>query len=224
MQISEKIRKVREQNELTQAEFAAGVGVSQRSISNWETGERKPPLNVLKLLCKKYEVDPVWLITEGKQAESPNRAKNDDRVRVFRYSDAKAAAGRGVTNFDEQQLPAVITFDQKYLRERYDVHAVERLDIIDVEGTSMMPTLEPGEAVLVEPMDRDGNVKDGKVYVVEYYGEIFIKRIQRNPKDKSVRLISDNKDFMPIVIEGDDLENLHVIGRALLKNRLRLID
>lgn len=45
------IKAIRERTGLTQKEFAELTGIPQRTIENWETGQRKPPEYVIKLLA-----------------------------------------------------------------------------------------------------------------------------------------------------------------------------
>ena len=39
---AERIRRLRERLEMTQAQFAEAAGVAQSTISLWESGERRP--------------------------------------------------------------------------------------------------------------------------------------------------------------------------------------
>ena len=57
MEIKEKIKKYRKQRELTQQELAELDGVSQPTIGKYESGERTPPLKVIKELAKALDVD-----------------------------------------------------------------------------------------------------------------------------------------------------------------------
>ena len=50
-----EIRKVREKLKLSQSEFALMIGVSQRTLQNWEQGRRRPegPANALLKVAAK---------------------------------------------------------------------------------------------------------------------------------------------------------------------------
>ena len=55
MNLTEKIRTFRENAELTQAELAERVGVSEKVISKWECGETKPSAEVLPALADTFD-------------------------------------------------------------------------------------------------------------------------------------------------------------------------
>lgn len=42
------LRKMRQKNNLTQAELAAKLGVNANTVTQWETGARKPNIIMLK--------------------------------------------------------------------------------------------------------------------------------------------------------------------------------
>ena len=54
MNLTEKIRTLRENAELTQAELAETVGVSEKVVSKWECGETKPSAEVLPALADAF--------------------------------------------------------------------------------------------------------------------------------------------------------------------------
>lgn len=62
MEISEKIKKIRNLTNLNQSEFGNEIGVNQRTISNWESARNEPSLAMLQNISKKWNISPVWLI------------------------------------------------------------------------------------------------------------------------------------------------------------------
>jgi len=59
--------KRREQN-LTQAQLAEKIGVSNRTVSKWETGKTMPDYSVVELLCQVLNISVSELIA-GKEKE-----------------------------------------------------------------------------------------------------------------------------------------------------------
>lgn len=47
MKWNERIRGLREDNDLTQEEMGKIVKATQKQISNWETGRNEPPYDIL---------------------------------------------------------------------------------------------------------------------------------------------------------------------------------
>lgn len=55
--ISNKIKELRKQNNLTQKEFANIFGVTYQAVSKWENGINIPDIEILKSICQKYDLD-----------------------------------------------------------------------------------------------------------------------------------------------------------------------
>ncbi len=65
-----RLKELREQNNLTQVEFASEIGMLQQQYSRYEKGEREPQLKHIRRICKKFNVSADWLLgldqtTEG---------------------------------------------------------------------------------------------------------------------------------------------------------------
>ena len=56
MNLSEKIIKIREDNNLTQDEMAEKIFVTRQAISKWERGISYPSLDVLRLISKEFKI------------------------------------------------------------------------------------------------------------------------------------------------------------------------
>lgn len=65
MDIHERIKMVREQNNMTQAEFGKRLGISRDVYANIENDRlRKPETKepIIKLICKEFGVSYQWLV------------------------------------------------------------------------------------------------------------------------------------------------------------------
>lgn len=56
MNLSEKIIKIREENNLTQDEMAEKIYVTRQAISKWERGISYPSLDVLRLISREFKI------------------------------------------------------------------------------------------------------------------------------------------------------------------------
>ncbi|MDO5696160.1 MAG: helix-turn-helix transcriptional regulator [Eubacteriales bacterium] len=71
MKFSEKVRTLRKQFKFTQSELAERLGVSLRTVTNYETGNRYPQRReIYDRLGEVFEVNPDYFLTE-----------NDDEIR-----------------------------------------------------------------------------------------------------------------------------------------------
>ena len=90
---------------------------------------------------------------------------------------------------------------------------IENLAIIAGEGDSMDGTFRDGDSLLVDRGITE--IRTDAIYVFSLDGDLFIKRLQRLTGG-SLRMISDNPAYPPIMIEGADLEKVHIHARVLL--------
>lgn len=59
---SERLRELRIEKQISQSELTKILGVSQRSISRWETGYREPDYEMLEQLADFFDVTMGYLL------------------------------------------------------------------------------------------------------------------------------------------------------------------
>ena len=63
-ELKDRIKSIRTNVGLTQADFGGIIGVSYGSVSQWERGITTPDEPLIRLMCKEYGVNYGWL-TKG---------------------------------------------------------------------------------------------------------------------------------------------------------------
>lgn len=77
----ERIKKIRKELHLTQAEFADELRIKRGTISNYEIGRNTPIDAVISLICREFDVSEAWLRTgEGEMFRKKSR---DDAIADF---------------------------------------------------------------------------------------------------------------------------------------------
>lgn len=61
----ERLKELRKEKNLSQAQLANDLQVSQRSISSWETGFRRPDFETLIAIAKYFNVTTDYLLGVG---------------------------------------------------------------------------------------------------------------------------------------------------------------
>lgn len=84
MELSEKIQKLRRDNNLTQEQFAEIIFVSRTAVSKWETGRGIPSIDSLQMIAKEFDVRLDYLLSTEEIAEM---AKLETESRIKRFSD-----------------------------------------------------------------------------------------------------------------------------------------
>lgn len=72
--LNKRIKKLRNELNLTQQEFANKIGITQNTYANYEIGRRNPSNSVINNICKTFNVNEDWLRYGQGQIflESPN--------------------------------------------------------------------------------------------------------------------------------------------------------
>lgn len=182
--LGKKIRELRENLKLTQGEFAAAIGVTQKTITFWENDKNEPNEENILTICNKYNIDKDFFITQ-------DVITIDNCLNLPILGGVSASMGTGIEVYDESKT-GVYKISAKVLK---DIGAnPQTSDIIFAEGDSMEPTIQGGSALIVDKSKID--VKDGKIYCIQFNGALMAKRLQLLPP-KKLRIISDNFNKYP---------------------------
>ena len=74
------IEKKRKEQNLTQAQLAEKLGVSNKTVSKWENGKCMPDYGVIQLLCTELGVTVSELMDGEEQAQDSIRAYDDEQI------------------------------------------------------------------------------------------------------------------------------------------------
>ena len=209
---------------ITKAELARRVGISAPSVNGWFTGKAKF-LRGENLLAaaRALDVEQEWLATgrgpmtraHSEQATGRSVAIAEtecDYVRVQQL-DAEAGMGGEVVNDDYPDVVRAMDFTPEYIRGIVGyVPAPGRLILMTGRGDSMVPTIQPGDTVVVDTgvtsFDGDG------LYLINMGSGHQIKRLIDRGR---VHVASDNKAY------GDPFpipDGTVIGGKVYLRNRI----
>lgn len=88
--IGKFIAECRRQRKLTQSELGERLGVTEKSISNWENGRNMPDLSLFKPLCEELNISLNDLMSGEKVKEKEYRDKLEENIiNTIDYSNKK---------------------------------------------------------------------------------------------------------------------------------------
>ena len=85
------LRELRKEKQLTQEQLAERFGVTNRSVSRWETGSNMPDLSILVELADFYDVDIRDIIDGERKGEDMNKEEKERLVDLIKKREAGAA-------------------------------------------------------------------------------------------------------------------------------------
>lgn len=174
-----------------QADFARIFNVSPQYISQLKN---KPlPINLINKIEAQYGLD---LIVE----------QNINTVELDYYPDVYGSCGNGCMIFEEAPEKIYVTKSQIH-----NYSASDKYTVINARGLSMYPLICDMDKLIVRQHNGE-QIIDNDVYVFNYNGEIFIKRLVKNIDQ--IVCISENKDFENRLITPTE-QNFKILGKVV---------
>lgn len=193
---------------LTMAEVAKAIGVSEATVSRYESGNIK---NMRRDRIEKYskilKVDPTLIIGIKDTSDEINifSARPTPQIYMCKYYHS-VSAGIGTRADDTAD-----TYGYYFSCQSQAEHCFA----VDVDGDSMIPKLLDGDIAIV---DTEAEPQNGDIVV--FYDKSdelgYIKRINRS--DNVVMFISDNPSYQPMIYTLSDLnDRVKIEGKVIAK-------
>ncbi len=87
--------------------------------------------------------------------------------------------------------------------------------LMDIFGNSMEPEMKDGDTILIDESQKD--ILAGAIYAVGIDDTIMVKRVEKHPN--KLVLLSDNKDYSPIYLQGNEINSVRIIGKVIWISR-----
>lgn len=214
-----RLKEARKHAGLTQAQLAKKVGIGQSTIAELERSGQGS--SYVPTMAVTMRVSPLWLekgagdMLAGIDKQSISLDENPDypAIKRVKFKLSAGATGFGVEYKDGEGNPLVFRRDW-YERNGYNP---DKLFATYVANGSMEPGLFDGDTVVINTAQTE--LKDGRVFAVNYEGELVVKRLVRD--DGQWWLSSDNPDQSRYPRKVCH-EGVHMIGEVVHKQSERI--
>ena len=210
------LKSLMSKNGINQPQLSRETGIPQPTIGRILSGEIKAPkVDVLIPLCSffKVSIDEIVGYTDVKISSLPMVKTSEDIVRIPMLA---ATAGMGVgisTELNHDLQIRSLDLTKAWIKSRLSAATnSNNIKMLTGLGDSMKGTYNHGDVLFIDIGITETSVD--AVYAISHSDELFIKRIQRLPNGV-IKVISDNKNYDPFVIENGDREKFRVIGRVI---------
>lgn len=78
--VGQFLKELRKQNNMTQEQLGEKIGVTNKTVSRWETGEYMPPIENLKLLSDIYQVSINEILAGERLEQEKYRDAAEDNI------------------------------------------------------------------------------------------------------------------------------------------------
>lgn len=173
-----KLKRFREEADLTQGQLAIKTGITQSHISLMERGKRpNVTLATVGQLAKALEKNIDELLVKGERPSIERKRTLQEIIYELEnvtpilvpITAQPAAAGYGL-----EAAPEYLPFMPEPSDRRHKFIGVE------IRGDCLVPRIRPGEYVIV---DTDASPREGDVVLAVHDGEIIVKLLERRNDD-----------------------------------------
>ncbi len=189
----------------TQQDLAVMLGVNRSAITQAKRRGTVPERWVLKV-ARDMGLNPDWLENgRGPERMVPGADENEfERIPKVR---ARLCAGGG--SFETgSDIEGFYSFRREWLRRKGNSG---RMVLMDVFGNSMEPEIREGDTALLDQAQKD--IIAGGIYAVGLEDTVMLKRVEKRPG--VLVLLSDNVDYTPIYLRGDEIAQCRIIGKVV---------
>lgn len=209
MGLSENIKRLRTDADMTQAKLADLVGVTRATVTQWETGWSQPRMGALEKIADVFGVSMSMLVSDGNKLPSnalPVRGMPMAKVPLV----GSTHAGRPELPDYPDEFP-LVDVPQFLLDEDPRSYG------LSVDGDCMDEVCPPGMVAVVQPSKQ---AKSGDVVVATIDGaESIMRRMTVINGDLILSPESHCKEYENIYIASTDERAVHVEHVAYFQSR-----
>lgn len=204
MTVGDRIRQVRQEQDVTQQELADYIGVSKQAVYKYENNiVTNIPTDKVDAIAKRLKVSPAYLMgweeqPEPKKPPIPPGFEPMPKMKKIPLI-GSIACGEPITA--EQNIEKMV-----------DVPENIRCDFsLTCHGDSMVDAgIHDKDVVYIRIQPE---VENGEIAAVRIDGEATLKRVYYNPG--TLTLMPANPAYAPMVYTGPQLEEVHIEGKAV---------
>ncbi len=238
MSIGNRLKEIRNINNLSQIDFADKLNTTQGNLSKMEANKIDLSTKIIETIMQNWNINPSWLITGNgdmliKDTNNHTHLTEDefdiptylrrqvtddeqssqiiiesDTIILPHYTNVSAAAGSGELVYDETSVKQV-----RISSSIINIQHSNNICIINATGHSMQPMINDGDLLIVDLNHKD--YLDEGIYVVRLDNSLLVKHLQKIPN--GMCLISENPKFQPIILTTDNFNenSASIIGKVL---------
>ena len=203
----ERIRLFREKKGLTLEELGKRSNTTPQTIYKYESNiVTNIPYDRLLILAKVLEVEP-WEIL-GWEAPKKQITKADNLTLTIPFISQKISAGTGEDFLSDEDIDVKTIDIAAFMAKGIDKNTLLAAEVV---GDSMIDAnIFPGDIVVFSR----GLVQAEGIYVVSFAGEVLVKRIEFDPLENKILIISENPKYKQRIIDADN-ENFRLLGKVV---------
>ena len=208
MNLGSRIKELRTEKRMTQAELGRVIGVTKVSISGYENNTRQPDNSILLKLAGYFNVSMDYLL-----GKSNNKLSLSNGSAPVNFSVAKQSVPvygmihAGEPTFADQYIIGETPITDKII----DKYGRDNLFALQVDGDSMSKVIAPG---FIAVFAKDCEVENGDICAVLVDGEnATLKRFKETSKAVILEPESFNPIYKPLIFPKGIERDFRILGK-----------
>ena len=216
----ERLTKLRESKNLSQAKLAKMAGVPQSTIAQIETGRNKSTKRIIEL-AEALDTTPNYLLNGVKDLSvvplsseigsysDKNISNNIGAYVKIPYFDMSLSADMGNATWIVRDTDDKLLFRESWLQSKgLDESSLKAMY---VRGESMEPLLYDMDTILLDINDLE--IIDGSVYAIIYKNRLYIKELRNS--ENGIDIISYHRDYETMQVTQETYAQFKVLGKMV---------
>lgn len=201
--VGDRIRQVRQEQDVTQQELADYIGVSKQAVYKYENNiVTNIPTDKVDAIAKRLKVSPAYLMGWEEKPE-PKKPTIPPGFEPMPEMDMVPLVGRiacGTPITAEQNVERMVCVPSKW-------HSAFTLTC---KGDSMEPRIHDGDLVAIR---KQPEVENGEIAAVRIGEEATLKHVYLH--DNFIELRPENPAFNSIILSREDMNDVVIEGKAV---------
>ncbi len=200
MTIGERIKKLREEKNITVDKLAELIGKNRATIYRYESSEiEKLPTSVLEPLCKALGTTPAYLM--GWTDSDLTHIKNIEPIPTMVKVPLLGTIACGEPILAEENIEDYINMPEK----------TKGTFALRCKGDSMINArIFDGDIVFIREQPE---VENGEIAAVLIEDEATLKRVYKT--ENSIELRPENPTFKPLYYQKEEMNKVRILGKAV---------
>lgn len=228
-----RMKQLREERHLTMREASKRLGIPYTTYVNYEKGLREPNSEMLIQIADFFNTSIDYLLKRNDNRVDENlldivneiddnilqSAGNVRDALVFQnLCDKKISNIHPVELKKFPLLGEIACGEPIYASEDRESYIMAGADIradfcLIAKGDSMTGArILDGDIVFIRKQEM---VEEGEIAAIVIDDEATLKRVYYDSKNNIIQLVADNPAYKPLVYQGDELNMIHILGKAV---------
>lgn len=228
-----RMKQLREERHLTMREASQRLGIPYTTYVNYEKGLREPNSEMLIQIADFFNTSIDYLLKRNDNRVDENLLdivnKIDDNIlqSAGNVRDAlvfQNLCDKKISNIHPVELKKfpllgeIACGEPIYASEDRESYIMAGADIqadfcLIAKGDSMTGArILDGDIVFIRKQEM---VEEGEIAAIVIDDEATLKRVYYDSKNNIIQLVADNPAYKPLVYQGDELNMIHILGKAV---------